>query len=236
MRATVASWLLLLAAACGRLDFDEVPGGSVVNDAGPDAGSTSIAFRDLCAFDRLTVIENGLAVDDQVGAGLAAAVAVGCAKTPTTRTVDQDDPGILDPSTDRPLIAPDDLVILGGGDGPHRALAYLLDADTPVIWSGGSTATYTNRATGELIVMGPTSSSHDYALLMIVTEPIGGGRILSASGMQANGTKAAGYWFANVLAPAIATDADVWTLVEWTDSDGAAGPTAGDTFTVLASG
>lgn len=225
---------LVLLAACGRLAFEDTP-----DDAGlePDAdeGGGS-AFRDLCGFGRMTIVENGIALDDGVGAVLADAVAARCATSPMTRTVSQDDPGILDPATDRPLLAPDDLAVIGGGDGPHRAIAYLLRGDTPVIWSGSSTATYRERATGRVIATGPTSATHDYALVMVVTEPIGGARILSAQGMTGNGTVAAGYWFQTALAPGIATNGATWTLVEWTNADGDPAPSAGDSFVVIAAG
>jgi hypothetical protein len=213
---------------CGRARFDDTP------DAKLD--TTASGYRGLCGFARLTVIENGLTIDDSVGTMLASTMAAGCRTAPATRTVSQDTQGILDPATDRPLMAADDLVVIGGGDGPNRGLAYLLKADTPVVWSGSSQATFEERATGRTIAMGPTSTSHDYALVMVVSEPIGGTKILSAAGMQVNGTLAAGYWFTNQIAPSIATDVDVWTLVEWTNADADPTPSSGDTFVVLGTG
>jgi len=222
-------WLLgpLVLLGCGRLDFA----------AGPDAGDVAGAtFRSLCGFAQVTVVQNGLPIDEAAGTTLASAVADGCGVTPAVRVVSQDTPGILDPATDRPLIAADDLVVIGGGDGPNRAIAYLLQSDTPVIWSGSSFATYKERRSGRTIVQGAVSDGHDFALVMVVAEPIGGDLVLSASGMTASGTTAAAYWFATQIAPAITADAHGWELVEWTDADADPAPSAGDTFTVIETG
>jgi len=221
-------FVLLPLLGCGRARFDDTP------DAKLETAASG--YRGLCGFDHLTVIDNGLTIDDSVGAMLSSTLSAGCHDAPASRTVSQDGAGILDPATNRPLMAADDLVVIGGGDGPNRAIAYLLKADTPVTWSGSSPATFVERATGRTIAMGSTSTSHDYALVMVVSEPIGGTKVLSAAGMQVNGTLAAGYWFANQIAPSIATDLDAWTLVEWTNADADPAPSAGDTFAVLGTG
>jgi hypothetical protein len=216
-------------AGCGRIAFDSPP----------EDGATGVAasgLHALCAFTQRTVIDNGLTVDDGVGALLDASLSTGCSNAPITRTVSQDDPGVLDPVTGRPLVAANDLVVIGGGDGPNHAIAYLLRDDTPVTWSSSPTPNYRERATGRTLAMGPVTDAHDYALVMVVVEPIGGSRILSASGMNVNGTLAAGYWFQHEIAPAITTDDEMWTLVEWTNADSDPTPSAGDTFVVLASG
>jgi len=220
------AWIVL--AGCGRLAFDPVD----------DPPSTETTFRDLCRFDQVVVIENGLSVDDQVGNSAAAALASGCGATPVTRRVAQDDPGILDPGTGRPLIAADELVVIGGGDGPNRAIAYLLAADTPLVWSDANNlATIRERATDRRIVAdGPFSSSHDYAMVMVIEEPIGGGRVLSAQGLTANGTSAAGSWFATAIAPQVTSSTARWEVIEWTDTDGTPGVTAGDTLVLVDTG
>lgn len=225
MRAAL-TFLSLVLAGCGRFGFDDTP---------RDAPDTGTSFRSLCHYAQVTVVDNGLTVDDMVGATLASTLAGGCGNAPATTTVAQDASGILDP-TGRPLVSPDQLVVIGGGDGPNKAIAYLLQADTPVIWSSSSQATYHERATGRLIASGPVSSTHDYAVVMVVDEPIGGTRILSASGQTVNGTKAASFWFTTQLAPVIATELRAWAVVEWTDTDGDATPSAGDTWAVAGSG
>jgi hypothetical protein len=229
VRAGVALLVLGLISGCGRIGFD-LPG--------EDAGAGRFELRDLCAFARQTVVTDGEIPDDQTGADMASALDSACPALPAARTVSQDDPGILDPITNRPVIAADDLAVLGGGDGPQRGLAYLLQDDTPVAWSStASTATFTERATGRVLVAdGPLSPTHDYPLLMVVVEPIGGTHVLSASGMEVRGTIAAGFWFATRIAPVLATVDTVWVLLDWTNADADPDPSAGDTFTVIASG
>ena len=217
---------------CGRVGFQDTP------DAAMEAGIDAVAsgFQGLCVFDRVTVVQNGTAVDEAVNSTLSTTMADGCHNAPATTIVSQDDPGVLDPATGRPLLAPMELGVIAGGDGPSRAIAYLLRADTPVIWSGSSSVVFTERSTGRTLAMGPTSVSHDFALVMVVVDPIGGAHVLSASGIRVNGTAAAGYWFATNIAPSIATHAETWFLVEWTNGDVDPAPSVGDTFAVLASG
>ncbi len=221
---------MVVACGCGRLGFAEREG-----DGGDP--ETSTAFSNLCTFDRVTTIENGLSPDDGVGADLVTALIGGCGVTPVTRTVSQDEPGILDPATGRPLLPPDDLAVNAGGDGPNRAIRYLLEHDTPVVWeSHSSIATYRERSTNRVIATGTISDGHDYGLIMVVREPIGGTRVLSAQGMAVNGTLAAGFWFATRTATAIATDAAEWILIEWTDTDHSGDPSTADRFDVIESG
>jgi hypothetical protein len=129
----------------------------------------------------------------------------------------------------------DQLVVLGGGDGPHRVVRYLLESDTPIEWSGTSPVTFTERSTGRVIVEGPTSASRDYAFVMVVTEPIGGTWALSAQGIGENGTVAAASWFATEIAPAIDSASYAWVIVEWTEADAVPGPSAGDAWIVVES-
>lgn len=225
---------LVMVAACGRLGFEAEPSSDAATDGDLGAEKT---LRALCQFTKLTVIENGLSVDDLAGDRTADALAAGCTSSPSRRAVSQDSPGILDPVTDRPLLPADDLAVIGGGDGPHRAIAYLLEGDTPLVWSGGgASATIRERATDRVIAGGGVSAQHDYAFIMLVVEPIGGGRILSVQGFTAAGTEVAGDWFAREVAPTIASNRDAWIVIEWDDSDGVAGPSSADTYSVLESG
>jgi hypothetical protein len=215
-----AGIIAVVLAGCGRFGFEPAV------DGVPRFG-----FRDLCAFERLTVVKDDVPNDDAVGAAILNVLGERCGVQ--TRTVSQDQAGILDPATDRLLLGRDELAILAGGDGPHRAVAYLLMADTPVTWEGDDVATYRERATGRTLAVGPVSATHDYALVMIVDEPVSGTRALSVSGMNAVGTVAAGYWFRE----RVGTDEDgAWILVEWTEADAEAGPSDGDTWIVVGSG
>lgn len=235
-RVALCVWLLGVLGGCGRLGFDDVIHAGRDATADADVEPSSPTFANLCSFSRYTIIENGIAEDDAVGAMLSSTLSAGCGTAATTGTVSQRDPGVLDPDSGRPLVGSDELVILGGGDGPHRALAYLLRSDTPVVWSGTSPATFSERASGRMLVDGPTSSDHDFALLMVVAEPIGGTRALSASGIGVNGTIAASRWFATEIAPTIATSSLSWLLIEWTNGDADPRPSDGDSYVIIGSG
>jgi hypothetical protein len=222
----------VVLAACGRLGFDE----ATRDDAG--SGEPAVEFRSLCATATLTVIENGNVIDDDVGRRLAAAVQMSCDVTLPTRTVSQDDPGILDSGTDRPLLAADELGVIGGGDGPNRAIAYLLRGDTKITWitAVNGDTTFRERTTNRLIVDGPTNAGRDFAFVQVIVEPISGARLLSAQGITTAGTSVAGAWFETMIAPMLAASTDAWTIVEWTDSDPIAGPSADDDLVIVESG
>jgi len=227
----VRAVLALLLCACGRLGFDA----TTTDGAATGDGIPRASFGGLCSFDKHTVISDGLADDQATGTTLSTRLAQGCSTSPVVRTVEQDSAGVL-ATNGRPTIPNVELACIGGGEGPNRAIAYLLAGDTPLTWTSGSPITIRERATNRVIVTGPTTQSHDYAFLMVVVDPIGGVHVLSAQGATSNGTLAAGYWFANVMAPAIKSDTRTWIVVEWTNADGESLPSAGDTFTVLGSG
>jgi hypothetical protein len=215
----LVAWL-----GCGRIGFDE-----------GDEGVSGPEFRSLCAFDKVTVIKNGIAVDDMVGVALQRALESGCGNAPLVGVVSQDDPGVLDADTNRPLIDPSRLAIIGGGEGPNRGIRYLLEADTPVVWSGTSTATIRERSTNRLLAEGPITATHDFVMVMVIVEAIGGLRVLSGQGFTREGTIASRLAF-DQIAPTISTNSDVWTLIDWTDTDGATGATTNDTFRIVESG
>jgi hypothetical protein len=225
-----AVFVALLSTACGRIGFD----GTVAVDA---AVEPEPAFRTLCDLAKVTVVANGIPADDAAGQSMQVALGDGCANAPIVRFVSQDDPGVLDPATDRLLLPADELAIIGGGDGPNRALRYLLESNIPpVLWEGSSTATFRERATGRVIATGPVTATHDFALLMVIVDPQSGARVLSGQGLATQGTVASALWFENMLAPSIESNTALWSLVDWTDTDGDAGASAGDTFFEVASG
>jgi hypothetical protein len=232
---------VLALSGCGRLGFDS---GSIssLGDGGPDAsgidaGASAPSFADLCNFDSHVIIENGLTVDDDAGQGLSVGVVSGCMLSATIRTASQDDPAEVDQATGRPLSNPDELVVLGGGDGPHVVVRYLLGMDTPLQWSGGgATTTIVERSSGRVVAEGPTSETDDLIMLQVLEEPIGGAVVLSGQGLFGNGTRAAALYFQTEFAAQIEAQDFGWQVVRWTDSDGTAGPSADDDFLVIESG
>jgi hypothetical protein len=222
---------LVVASGCGRVGFDDRPG-----DAAADTAVPAFSFSSLCSLPRHVVISDGLSIDDTASKNASAALSSACQTAPDVRIVSEGDVGVQDPVTGRPLTPANELTIVGGGDAPQSAIAYLQRADTPITWSTGSPAVIIERRTGNLVATGSTSGTHDYLMVFVVTEPIGGARVLSVQGAQSEGTEAAGYWFAQKFASSLMASTNSWVVVEWTDSDAMPRASAGDQYVVLASG
>jgi hypothetical protein len=228
----------------------DMPGGDAGLDAGDDAASGDASadaaalepeersFADGCAFDALAVIQNGDLLDNGGGALMRTALISRCLNLASTRTVSQDDPGILEPGTGRPLLGPDELALVAGGPMTQRALTYLDDRGlSPIVRNDVGAQTYelAESATGRVVLSVPASTitrSHEYAVVMMCHEPLSGTTLFSVYGFEAMGTMAGARWFAD----APIDDSKHWYVIEWTDSDGSGQPSAGDTFTVIDSG
>ena len=219
-------WLLLLAG-CGRVAFEPLA---------DDGGGSGFGFRSLCSYVRVLEIQDLIPADDAAGDAATGALISACNNNPPVMVLSQDAPGVLDPQTDRPLLAPDMVAVIGGGNGPQRAIAYLRANGSPVIWTDNSPITITERSTGDVVVTGEVSATHDYPILFAAPEPISGGAVLSVQGSVAEGTQAAGLWLMTAIEPQLATDPHAWIVGEWTDTDATAGPSAGDTYKLLATG
>jgi hypothetical protein len=239
--------ILLLLAAC-RIGFDvhdSADSGLSGEGSGGDGRDASAAvppasMQDLCVATRITAIRGGVIPDDTMATNLAQTIAATCTPAPAVRTVGEGDPGILDPTTSRPLLAVDDLGIEAGGGANQMVIGYLFAADTPLTFSdSGTRVVIKERASGTALVDQPTSAynvSHDVAVIMLTYEPIGGATVLSLVGRAAKGTAASGYWFSNILIPTISTANQRWYVLDWVDSDSNSMPSAADTYTIIAMG
>ena len=225
----------MLAAGCGRVGFDARPDAASAIDAAPPTGLAT-----LCGFTTLTSIHTGNASCDANTDTLQAVIASECGSGQTERTVVQTDPTILNQTTHQPLLAATDLAIAGGGDLVESINAYFRAANAwPVILTGTSTYTWTDRATGQVLATGPYSgitASHDFALLMLMRDPAGVSSDFTGFGFGVPGSLAAAYYFQAIIAPALATDHHFWYLVEWTNEDANPNPSAGDMYVVRGSG
>ena len=222
---------LLALAACGRIAFDAVPGG----DASPGAGG----FAAACRANALVVVRDGIASDDNAGAMMPSPLVVGCGREFGLNTVLQDDPGVLDPATNQPLLAPGTLGLLAGGTAPQRALHYLQVADTPVIVEDTTSRLVITTRAGATVIDIPLSSldsSHDITVVQYACAGTSGACVVSDAGEQTNGTIAGAYYFDNVIAPAIATSVTSWYVIEWKNTDTDPAPSAGDTYSIVGSG
>jgi hypothetical protein len=231
MRAGV---LLLCLAAC-RFHFDALPDGAT-DVANPIPGG----LNELCKARTMTAIRGGAIFDDMLAITIANQLAATCPLVPAVREVSQDDPGVLDPTTNRPLLTSKDLAVIGGGEFFQRAIGYLIIADTPLILEEmPARVRIIERATNTVLLdRAPSSFSntHDVGIVELVHEPIGGSSVLSFQARVSEGTIAMGYWFSNIQLPQLATTTQRWFVIEWTSTDTDPAPSAGDSYAIVAMG
>jgi len=194
----------------------------------------------------VTVITVGDPTDDGTGMNLASFANATCGGGASVQSLPQTTPGLLDPSTKGPLLGPTNLGVVGGADYNQDVMGYLMPTYTPVVLSFPTVMMVprfliTERATGNVIVDVPQSTApqgggRDYAIVQVTHDPVSDSVILSGYGIWAEGTQAAGYWFANVFGAAFLTSTQTWFVVQWDDTDTNGSPSAGDTYTVLGSG
>src|SRR5262245_5047142 len=214
---------MIALAGCGRFGFE-------VDHA--------VSFSDVCGYPKLAIVRDGVAVDDAGAVPLPGAILNGCRSSAAVRTVSQDDPGILDPASDRPLLPPDELGLLVGGTAPQHALHYLQIADTPVVVDDSSANMIITSRDSRTIVNVPLSSlgpSHDIIVVMYVCAAANNACVVSVAGEHAIGTRAGAYYLTTVLAPALPSD-HTWYVIEWRDGNGDLAPSAGDSFNVVGAG
>lgn len=247
----LASAALLLCAACGRIGFEAAPSGDLgpsdqagldvgtdAADVGTDAGATG--FASGCAFDSITVILDGDAMDAAAGATMATAIGSGCETSPTITMVNQDEPGLLDPTTFAPLFGATSLGVLGGDAIVQNVMGYLMTASAPirVDISGGRYRVFLTSGGAALVdvAISDITTSHDYAVIQIIRDDPSDSTVIATHGYIFQGTLAGAHYFATAIAPDLPTEERTYFVLEWTDMNGDQMPTAGDTYTLLASG
>ncbi len=206
-----------------------------------------LVLDNFCDNAKATVVIDGVPVDDDAGARIAAGFGQ-CTPSITVHIVPQDDGGVLEAVTDRPITGVGNTFAAAGGPYEQHGIGYLdSQGITPVHVTSsdaGATLAFEMRD-GGTIISSPFMSltaTHDYFTVMVTTEPVSGTLVLTAYGMLSPGTTAAGWYFQNHMVPGIVADGGIdagypnaWYVYEWTDAT-TDGPSADDTFTMLASG
>lgn len=219
-------------SADGGLDASD----GAVDD--PPPPPTQLAH--VCGYTSATAILNGEPTDDYVAGALASAIESGCGHALTLRSLSQDTPGLLDPTTHAPLLGASDLGLIGGDSYYHDAMIYLQASLTPLrSVDDGTRYRVTRRSTGQThldVLLTSITATHDYATIQIVHDPSTSSTVVVTYGYYYRGTLAGAYYFTNHVAPQIATETRGFFLLEWTNADGNADPSAGDTYTLLTTG
>jgi hypothetical protein len=194
----------------------------------------------VCGYANATVILDGDAVDERVGAEMAGALSLGCGTSPTVRMLSQDTPGLLDATTHAPMLGAGDLGIVGGDSFYQNVMVYLQMSASPVHTTDtGTTYTVVRRSTGAVLLDTATSNisaSHDYAVIQIIHDDASNSTVVATHGYYFGGTLAGSYYFVHNIAPTLSTETRGYFLVEWLNGDANAEPSAGDTYTLLATG
>lgn len=232
----LAVWLV----GCGRLAFD--PAADAAGAPGADAFACPPGtFCELCAVSIITVIHDGDNNDDAGGDAMATAVAQACSTSVTIVNVSQNDPGVLDPTTKRPLLPAGSLGVMCGGPAVQLGLQYLdLQGETPVVFEyTTSDVLLRQRSTGNAVLDIPQSAlsqSHDLGIVHVSHESTTGAMFLSVAGLAAQGTITTAALFVSQLAGGAATDTLAWYAIDWLDQDADTWPSGPDTVSILASG
>ena len=168
---------------------------------------------------------------------MAAALVASCSPAVTARAVTQGDGGVL--TADGQPIAWGELLVAGGGSFRQQAVRWLEQRGAAQVsdTSDAVNAIYSLRD-GGVISSVPAANlglTLDRVVVQVVRAP-SGALVLNAQGFHATGTLAAAHYFVQTVLPARATLTTRWYVLEWEDLDASGGPTAGDRYTVIASG
>jgi len=209
------------------------------------AACTDMVVDEVCANAHATVVLDGLAADEDAGSTIGAALAASCTPAVVVAALGQDAGGVLDPATNRPITGVGDTFVAGGGAFGQLGVAYMNNQSlTPVyvtVDGNAMTASFVQRSSKTALVTAPMSNltaAHDYFVVQLAVEPTSGTLCFIAYGFFAPGTSAAAFWASTQMVPNRATYKDRWYVYEWTDNadGGAPGPSADDTFNLVASG
>jgi hypothetical protein len=161
------------------------------------------------------------------------------------QTGSQTDPALVDQTTGQPLAGGGVTYVLGGGPFASKPLEWLEQTQTvtKVYFTAPDGINYdwvdrTSAATVASMPATDCSPHRDQFVSELVTDPMSGTLSLIGYGacVGGAGTQAAAWYYANVMLPNAASYPDSWYVVDWTDTDNDAAPSAGDTFTILAHG
>lgn len=198
-------------------------------------------FANICTDPNETVLLDGQMIDDAAGHVFGDALKAACSTT-VRYTSGQSIPGVVDPSSSRPITGPGDMAVTAGGPFFQTPAKYMETTLSPAFTrdaQNGSHVQVVERKSQNValdVAITVLTASHDYFLLQLAFEPQSGTLVFMGYGLYGAGTTAAGWYFQNTLLPNKATYTDRYYLYEWTDTDMDAKPSMGDTFTKIVSG
>lgn len=201
-------------------------------------------YPNFCANSKVYVIHDGIAADNAAADLMASTITANCPPDTTVTTASQTDPALVEQDTGRPLGGSGVTYVLGGGPFPNLVLRYLERnyKVTPVYFDApdGVNFYWRSRKTDEAVAQMPgsaCSATHDQFLIELVTDPLSGTlSLIGYAACSGLGTRAAAYFYANMLLPDAASYPDSWYVFDWVDKNADGAPDMGDTYQILASG
>jgi hypothetical protein len=198
-----------------------------------------VAWTSLCQNVNLLALRDGVSDDDVATEQLRDALAAECGVSAQTgATTDASLVG----ADGAPLVGVGTTVVTGGGGFFQRTVRYLEDTGRTPVYAdqvnNGNTSRIVRRSNGEVIASVPSDISgegRDYFVVYLAEDPAGGALMLPAYGFTRYGTRAAAWWFHNVLLADPGAFSSSWYLVEWTKDGQSGGPGADDSYEILAS-
>ena len=190
----------------------------------------------------MTALTDGLSSDDAAAAGIGTAFGASCSPAPTTTTEPASSSGFVNATTGSPVTNGGNLLVMFGGPYGQPVVKYLETAKIAplyVTYAGNRRYVYERASSGgsdhALVDVDASvlTATHDYFLMEFVIEPVSRTPTLIIYGFGAGGTDAGSWFFTNRVLPDPSKFGNAYYVYEWTDSDGTAGPSAGDGFSQI---
>jgi hypothetical protein len=196
-----------------------------------------MTFANLCSATQLTTVLSGAAADDAMATLAATALGEHCGESLMTRSVSLSDSAVSDPTTGEPLTGGGEILLLLGGPNSHRVGRYVEEAGVAPFYFeiAEGQYRYVSRTTSEVVAgTSVLDDTHDLLLIELMRSERGS-LVVYGYGGRGAGTSATGWFFANVMFPALGDYDQAWYVYEWSDL-GNVGPDASDTFALRAQG
>ncbi len=203
-------------------------------------GCTDAVISNVCNLPLVTAVLDGAANDDGAATDILTALSTRCTPAPTTRTVPQPSADVINPATGRVVVPGGEMLVFSGGRYLQKGVGFLEDQRSLPVYSGGAfpNVAFLRSVDSTTIAMSlyEEPGSHDIIVIEVGREVSTGTPSLVAYGFHANGTRAAAWYFANVMMPNLTNYPAAWYVYEWVDTNSNLNPDATDSFTLRGSG
>jgi hypothetical protein len=199
-------------------------------------------IANVCKNPRGTVVLDPYGPDNEGGIELGAALVTSCVPVPTIVQRSQDEAGVLEPGTDRPITGVGNTFITGGGAYGQLGLGYLDQAGLSALYltaNNGAFQIQSRFQDAGIVDASPDAltTHHDFFFVQLSVEPQSGTLCFGVVGILGPGTIAGSYYVSTQMIPNRANYPKSWYVFEWTDTNNDGIPMVGDdAFTMIASG